>query len=240
MKQIRGKISEIFFSYQGEGIYVLEPQIFVRFIGCNLNCNYCDTPEAKVMLNKAKHPVLLYSLNEVISKINRLSEKHSTNIVSLTGGEPLLQFTFLKQLLSELKKHKYKIYLETNGTLFENFKILKNNIDIVSMDIKLPSCCKKNLFKKHQKFLKICKYSKKEFFVKLVLTQLTTDNEVKKSVELVQKTDKKIKFVFQIVSPVKNVRLPVTESIYKWLFYARKNLYNVFLMLQFQKLLNIK
>jgi pyruvate-formate lyase-activating enzyme len=58
--------------------------------------------------------------------------------VSVTGGEPLEQVAFVEGILLELKG-AYKILLETNGTLAEPFKRVKDLVDIVSMDIKLPS-----------------------------------------------------------------------------------------------------
>ena len=48
-------IDEVFFSYQGEGIYAGIPQIFVRFSGCNLRCNYCDTPIPVQNILQHKH-----------------------------------------------------------------------------------------------------------------------------------------------------------------------------------------
>ena len=46
---LKAPVSEVFASYQGEGIYMGQPQIFVRFAGCNLRCDYCDTPKNQVL-----------------------------------------------------------------------------------------------------------------------------------------------------------------------------------------------
>jgi len=60
-------VSEIFFSYQGEGLYTGQPQIFVRFSGCNLKCDYCDTPEK---------PSKKLTDTQVIGRVVELARKH--------------------------------------------------------------------------------------------------------------------------------------------------------------------
>ena len=80
------KIKEIFSSIQGEGPLVGYKQLFIRFCGCNLNCNYCDTD---FELNFSKD----FSAEEILEVINKNTDCHS---VSLTGGEPLLQVDFIK------------------------------------------------------------------------------------------------------------------------------------------------
>jgi len=85
------KIAEIFKSIQGEGIYQGESQVFVRFFGCNLNCQFCDTK-----LTSYRE----LTLDELLGQINSFSDYHS---ISLTGGEPLLQAYFLEKLAEQLK-----------------------------------------------------------------------------------------------------------------------------------------
>jgi len=71
------------------------------------------------------------------------SDIHS---VSFTGGEPLLHKDFLKEILRLLKNQGITTYLETNGTLADEFSQLKDEVDIVAMDIKLPVPLKRGLF----------------------------------------------------------------------------------------------
>ena len=79
MPQQSTKIREIFTSIQGEGPYVGEKQLFIRFCKCNLACNYCDTD---FRIEKAKS----YSTSELKDVIL----KSDAETLSLTGGEPLL------------------------------------------------------------------------------------------------------------------------------------------------------
>ncbi|MEW6013493.1 MAG: 7-carboxy-7-deazaguanine synthase QueE, partial [Elusimicrobiota bacterium] len=112
MKDLTAPIYEIFVSYQGEGLFVGQRQIFVRFSGCNLKCSYCDEQAAREKSD-------LKSLDWAVKKIKELSQKHKTNKISFTGGEPLLYHYFIKNLIKKLGK-KYFYILETNGTLYKN------------------------------------------------------------------------------------------------------------------------
>jgi len=99
------KISEIFLSVQGEGIDQGEPTIFIRTIGCNLRCKYCDTAYSF----KGGEEM---SIEEIYQKVKDF-DYHN---VCLTGGEPLLQkdiYVLIDLLLSK----KYKVWVETNGSI---------------------------------------------------------------------------------------------------------------------------
>src|SRR5574344_225780 len=165
----KAKIKEIFTSIQGEGPYIGYNQLFIRFCGCNLNCNYCDTPfDEKNSLGK-------FDVDELLKYINSNFELGNVHSVSLTGGEPLLYADFLKKFLPELDK---KIYLETNATLFENLLIVKPFVSVVAADIKLESASGvKNSYYYHDKFFKNCKGV--ETFAKIVFDKNITNDEIK-------------------------------------------------------------
>ena len=124
---MKAPIIEIFSSFQGEGLLIGERQIFVRFAGCNLNCNYCDTSQSKDASSGR-----MMTPDEVVGKINELITP-DCKAVSFTGGEPLLYPEFINEVSSALDLN---IMLETNGTLPDNLDLL-DKLDIVSLDIKL-------------------------------------------------------------------------------------------------------
>ena len=170
-------IAEIFTSIQGEGPYVGVNQMFIRFCGCNLNCNYCDTEHEKG---------ISYTVDRLLEKINSydLSLIHS---ISLTGGEPLLWADFLKEFLPKINKI---IYLETNAILPEKYKEIAEYVDIVSADIKLPSTTgMEEKFTLHDKFFEAVRQSNKEIFAKIVFDENITEEEIKKCTNLAQKYD---------------------------------------------------
>ena len=125
---MKAPIIEIFSSFQGEGLLIGERQIFVRFAGCNLNCNYCDTNDSK-----SEKSGTLMTPDEVTAEINKLITPDCMTI-SFTGGEPSLYPQFISEVA---KNFNLKIMLETNGTLPENIDSIEK-LDIVSLDIKLP------------------------------------------------------------------------------------------------------
>ena len=158
------RIKEIFKSIQGEGPYVGYKQLFVRFCKCNLNCKYCDTD---FDINDAKE----FSPEELAKIINDSNDCHS---VSFTGGEPLLDVDFLKELLPKVN---LPVYLETNGTLSKELSEIIDFVTYISSDIKLSSCTGlKPLWREHESFFEIGK--KKVLFAKAVFDALGAETHV--------------------------------------------------------------
>lgn len=125
IKKLHLNINEIFFSLQGEGSYSGTPTIFIRLAGCNLRCRWCDTKYAYD--NKSR-----YSIEEIIYSIDR----HPSAMISITGGEPLVQADPLLKLIEKLHHLKKQILLETNGSL--PIKKIPEYVHI-AMDLKAPS-----------------------------------------------------------------------------------------------------
>lgn len=177
MQQHNTNIKEIFTSIQGEGPYVGQKHIFVRFCRCNLNCKYCDT-DFDIKNSKKYSPFALFDLLKNID----------ADTISFTGGEPLMELEFLEEFLKEYKnKLNKKIYLETNGVLYKNLEKIIDFIDIISMDIKLKSASGMENFEENEKFLDIA--SKKEVFIKIVFDKNIKDEEIIKTTSIIKKHD---------------------------------------------------
>lgn len=234
MHTIKARITEIFSSIQGEGIFLGAKQIFIRFKECNLDCDFCD--ERKDLEPKE------YTAHELVSEIKYLDLAQGPHhSVSLTGGEPLLYAGFLDTFLPNLKKNRFKTYLETNGTLPDELAKVIRQIDIISMDFKLPSATLERPFwKEHLRFLKIA--SGKKVFVKVVVTPQTDAADVKKAVGLIRKIDRSIPFIIQPATPVGPEDGEVEKSAL-WRFVemgTSKKLENVRVIPQVHKILNVK
>ena len=97
------RVTEIFFSIQGEGSRAGRPCVFVRFTGCDLRCVYCDTAYAF-------HGGRELRRDEILAEVAR----HPSRFVLLTGGEPLLQKE-LPELAQDLLARGYEVAVETHG-----------------------------------------------------------------------------------------------------------------------------
>jgi len=97
------RVTEIFHSIQGESTLAGEPTVFVRFTGCDLRCQYCDTAYAF-------HGGQQMTRAEILGEV----AKYPARFVCLTGGEPTLQKE-LPQLAQELLDRGYQVSLETHG-----------------------------------------------------------------------------------------------------------------------------
>jgi organic radical activating enzyme len=240
LNNIQAPLYEVFFSFQGEALYIGLPQIFVRFAGCNLKCNYCDTSYCIVVSKKAKHLTVL----EVIKKIEAIYKKNKKSFaftkpsIAFTGGEPLLYVDFLKEIIPRLKIRGFAIYLETNGTLYKNLTQIIKFCDIVAMDFKFPSECKKSFWKEHKKFLEIAASKKtNSVFIKCVMTKNTTLQEIKQTIKIIKSTAKDTPLILQ---PSLDKNKPKIQNLYLFYMFSKKYLYNVTLTVQMHKIYKIR
>ena len=222
-----GRINEIFESIQGEGIYFGQRQVFVRFSGCNLNCNYCDTEFG---------PYREYQPRAVFSEIKSLgSGFHS---VSFTGGEPLLQKDFLKETLRLVKENGYTTYLETNGTLAGELQEVIGDVDIVAMDIKLPSAMVSHagFWPEHRNFLKVARL--KEVFIKVIVTNSAKREEFLAALDLLKETGYSGIVVLQPDSFADRENLKITLASFKEL--CARDSFPVCVIPQMHKIMGVR
>lgn len=118
------RVTEIFYSLQGEAGTVGAPTVFVRLTGCPLRCHYCDTAYAFHGGEKMS----------IIRILDRVGE-HTAKFVTVTGGEPLAQRGCLT-LLSSLCDRGYRVSLETSGAL--DVQAVDPRV-IKVMDLKTPA-----------------------------------------------------------------------------------------------------
>ncbi|MCD4800095.1 MAG: 7-carboxy-7-deazaguanine synthase QueE [Methanococcoides sp.] len=184
-------ISEIFCSVQGEGPHVGVRQAFVRFIGCNLNCSYCDTEPADPSVcmfertpgsnsfENIPNPLVTSQVSELLGNYGNI---HS---VSLTGGEPLLHADFISEM-----DIPHPLYLESNMTLPHMAEKIKDKVSYVSGDIKLIDEFEGEDLVTHLEqtieCFRILRQTKdRECFCKLVVTKDTVPDDVYRMVDAI-------------------------------------------------------
>ena len=184
-----------------------------------MRCAYCDTNFARadfcrvetfagsMIFRDVANPLNDAQISELVKKFCTESAAHS---ISFTGGEPLLHWQFVRDVASVVKNFGVKIFLETNGTLPDELEKILDVVDIISMDIKLPSIGK-NLFSLHEKFLHIARA--KDLYVKIVVSDETTQEEFSAAVQLIADVDRKILLILQPVTPVNGIRAVSPKKI---------------------------
>lgn len=119
------KVSEIFYSLQGEGFLAGVPSVFIRLTGCPLRCRWCDTKYAWDPMAGQD-----YSATEVV----RVVQQWSCKFIVVTGGEPMINAD-LPQLVQQLKTTGKHITIETAGIKF----IQDLSCDLMSISPKLSN-----------------------------------------------------------------------------------------------------
>ena len=118
------KVCEAFRSLQGEGKKIGVPTFFIRSVGCNLKCSWCDTQYAT---SEAGQDM---TVDEILDLVK------DDDDVCITGGEPMLQPECI-ELIKRLSDAGKTVVLETNGSISLKDVPVNDNV-IISMDIKCP------------------------------------------------------------------------------------------------------
>lgn len=147
---VEASVLEVFASIQGEGLYVGEPQSFVRLSGCPLRCRWCDTPHSWSLDGKASRcrvaapparggvrheegPATPFRVATWVGEV----EDGAPRTVSVTGGEPLIWPEFIEALSGMLGERR--VHLETAGGDPDALESVLSAVDHVSLDLKLPA-----------------------------------------------------------------------------------------------------
>lgn len=205
MDDPRGHLLEVFSSWQGEGPYAGLRQVFVRLSGCHLRCVYCDTPESweragawTIRGETRRNPV---TVGETLDAIRSLGPHPS---VSLTGGEPVIQAEFVREVALGARAMGMTTYLDTSGTLADRLAVCIDAIDIVAFDVKLPSCPGvRSDGEDVRRCLELARG--REAFVKIVVMQETREDELAQAARLVPP---EMALILQLATPVNPSTVP--------------------------------
>jgi 7-carboxy-7-deazaguanine synthase len=118
------KVSELFYSIQGEGKLTGVPSVFVRASGCNLRCTWCDTPYAS--WDPEGDDI---AVDEIVRRVGEYEARH----VVLTGGEPMIM-PDVEALAAALDERGHHVTVETAATVFKPVKL-----DLASLSPKLSN-----------------------------------------------------------------------------------------------------
>lgn len=194
----QARIVEVFSSLQGEGLCLGQRQIFVRFGGCNLHCDYCDEPET-IPIPSGE----VWTRRRVQAAVAALAQERTHEAVAWTGGEPLLHPDFLEPMMRWARGRGLKNYLETNGTRMKAFRRVAPLCDTVAMDIKLPSATGRQSWSEHLEFLRV---APEKTFAKAVLTSESTRAEWRQVIRLMQEVSTNIPLILQPATPYGGAR----------------------------------
>lgn len=223
----QAKVHEIFVSLQGEGPYAGEKQIFFRFSRCNMACAYCDTDNSAGQ-NRG--------IEDCAVDIERLFWREgSVHSLSITGGEPLLYPKMIPELSQTARRLGLKVFLETNSTLPKAFKEVRDLIDVVAMDLKLPGVGRTpSYWKEHQAFLELSRGWDR--YVKMVLSEETCFGEFHQAIDLIAQSDPQTPLILQPVVPLGGTREIAFEKSQRFKEEALSKLWDVRIQPQWHKM----
>jgi len=189
-----GNVSELFVSFQGEGVHAGRRQLFVRLGGCPLRCRYCDEPESLVPVAECRilgpdgtrrraNPLTPAALDAEVSALAGAAPP--LHALAVTGGEPLAQADFLASWLA-LRSGSLPVLLETAGVLPARLGRVLPWIAIVSFDVKCPSNTgERARWDEHEACFRTATAAGCEVYVKMPVDEGTAPEEVERGARLV-------------------------------------------------------
>jgi 7-carboxy-7-deazaguanine synthase len=260
---------EIFWSVQGEGTEVGVPSVFVRFGECDLRCAWCDSPETWQRANHCRiekepgsgvfeerpNPVAIGEIAEAVARLHG----GAGGLVSITGGEPLLQPIPVAELATRLRSAEdpsYRLLLETHGLAVDAIASVAGLVDVVSMDWKLASDVRRasdprrarakgdvaDFHDDHEAFLEkaLAQSPGTRVYVKVVVTPATSDEEIRELCDRIARCAPDTTLVLQPVTPVGRVReAPPARQLLAWLRLCQERLADVRVIPQTHKTLGV-
>lgn len=209
------KINEFFTSIEGEGILLGTKTLFIRLAGCHLKCHWCDTKYALPFNNGTE-----YTIDEVKDEIVK-NIKPFTYKVNFTGGEPLLQYVPLREIIKFVKEElKVKTYLESSCYDHKRFNYLLPYIDICKIEFKLKDSKVvenpnqyEDILKNELECLKTSINKKKTTFIKIVVTSETDEKEFAELLKRIFCYVSSQEISGLIIQPVSHVSEPTVEKL---------------------------
>ena len=208
------RVSEIFTSIEGEGIFVGKKTLFIRFSGCHLKCRWCDTKYALPLDSGTE-----YQIDEIEDLIIRELQPF-TYKVNFTGGEPLLQTDAVIKLADFIKKQtNLKTYIESSCFDSELFSKVLPYIDICKIEFKTDDSkvveneVYDSLLLNEIKCLELAVESNKTTYIKIVLTNSTNLESFKNLVYNISKKIKPSDILGFIIQPSHGVDQPTVNKL---------------------------
>ncbi|MDW0137223.1 MAG: 7-carboxy-7-deazaguanine synthase QueE [Nitrososphaeraceae archaeon] len=210
----RARVSEIFTSIEGEGIFVGKKTLFIRFSGCHLKCRWCDTKYALPLDSGTD-----YQIDEIKDLIIKELQPF-TYKVNFTGGEPLLQTEAVIELADFVKKQtNVETYLESSCFDSELFSKVLPYIDICKIEFKTDDSKVvedeeyDNLILNEIKCLELAVESNKATYIKIVVTNSTNLESFKNLVYNISEKIKPSDILGLIIQPSFGIDQPTVNKL---------------------------
>ena len=221
MRGGEGNVSEMFVSFQGEGLHAGRRHLFVRLGGCPLRCRYCDTPGSLVPVPECRilgpdgerrraNPFTPVELEAEVQAL--VAAAPPLAALAVTGGEPLAQTDFLAAWLG-MRTGELPVLLETAGILPARLERLLPHVAIVSLDLKCPSNTgERARWEEHEACLGAAVAAGRAIYVKMPVDEGTLAEEVEHGARLVAAVDPAVPLFLTPLTPPDGTNLTISAA----------------------------